>query len=284
MWFDTHCHLDAAEFDADRDEVVARARASGVDGMLVPAVDAAGFARVAACAHRYECAYTLGIHPLYVGQADEGDLDRLREAVRAAMPDPRFVGIGEIGLDHFDPAADRARQRRFLEAQLRLAREMQLPVVLHLRRCADELLAALRRAGVASGIAHAFNGSEQQAQAYVDHGLRLGFGGAATYAGSLRIRRLGAWLPASAIVVETDAPDIPPQWLRIGSAPPRNEPAQLPRIAQELAQLRGMRAEELAAICRANAMDALPRLAALFGGGCAPPSPPAAGPVLASRG
>ena len=212
-WIDTHCHLDAAEFDADRAEVIARARAAGVTRLVLPAVEVANFEAVRALAHAHGLAYALGIHPLYVDRAADADLDRLRDALAAHRDDPRLVAVGEIGLDHFVPGLDRERQAAFYAAQLMLAREFALPVILHVRRSADDLLKHLRRIAVPGGIAHAFNGSDQQAQAFLDLGFRLGFGGALTFERALQIRRLAATLPESALVLETDAPDIPPQWL-----------------------------------------------------------------------
>lgn len=270
MWIDTHCHLDAPEFAADRAAVVARARAAGVGQIVLPAVEVANFDAVRELAHGHGFVYALGIHPLCVGRAEETDLDRLHEALAARRDDPRLVAVGEIGLDHFVPGLDRARQEHFYAAQLRLAREFGLPVILHVRRSADTLLKHLRRAPPAGGIAHAFNGSEQQAKAFVALGLRLGFGGALTFERALQIRRLAHALPLSALVLETDAPDIPPQWLyqtaeqRAAGASSRNEPAELPRIAATLAQLRGIGLQELAEATRANAVAALPRLAAFI--------------------
>jgi TatD DNase family protein len=263
MWIDSHCHLDAAEFDPDRDQVVDRARAAGVQMMLIPAVEASGFERVKALAHRFGFGYALGIHPLYADRAQDGDLDRLAEAVRIAQVDPNFVGLGEIGLDFHEGAPDAGLQEDLYQAQLRLARSWSLPVVLHVRRSADRLLKYLRRIEVPGGIAHAFNGSEQQAREFIACGFRLGFGGSATFTGSLRIRRHAVDAPESAIVLETDAPDIPPQWLHGGADRPRNEPAQLPRIATVIAQLRSIAPEQLAQISRRNVLDAVPRLAAL---------------------
>ncbi len=269
MWIDTHCHLDAPEFAADRGAVVARARAAGVTQLVLPAVEVAHFDAVRELAHSHGLVYALGIHPLYVDRADSADLDRLRAALTARRDDPRLVAVGEIGLDHFVPGLDRARQEHFYAAQLALAREFDLPVILHVRRSADTLLKHLRRTPVVGGIAHAFNGSAQQALAFVDLGFRLGFGGALTFERALQIRRLATDLPLSAVVLETDAPDIPPQWLyrtasqRAAGASSRNEPAELPRIAAALAGLRGLELEALAAATRANAMAALPRLAAL---------------------
>ncbi|RZT97855.1 TatD family hydrolase [Rivibacter subsaxonicus] len=267
-WTDSHCHLDAAEFDPDRDAVVARARAAGVAQIVLPAVEAANFETVRALAHRHRCAYALGIHPLYVQRATEADLDTLRLALRAQLDDPRLVAVGEIGLDHFVAGLDPELQRRFYRAQLEIAAEAGLPVILHVRRSADALLAGLRRVRLSGGIAHAFNGSPQQAQAFVDLGFRLGFGGAMTFERALNLRRLAAELPLDAIVLETDAPDIPPQWLytnaerrAAGEAMGRNEPAELPRIAAVLAEVRGIGLDALAAATEANVRAALPRLA-----------------------
>jgi TatD DNase family protein len=263
VWFDSHCHLDAEEFDADRDEVVERARSAGVHAMLIPGVEVATFERVREVAHRYGFGYALGIHPLYVSRAAEGDLEQLADAVQRAQVDPHFVGIGEIGLDFADGSPDAERQEQFYQAQLRLARAWSLPVVLHVRRSADRLLKYLRRIEVPGGIAHAFNGSEQQAREVTACGLRLGFGGSATFSGSLRIRRLAVEVPDPAIVLETDAPDIAPQWMHLEDGPRRNEPAQLPRIAAVIAQLRSVSPAQLAAINQRNVLDAFPRLTGL---------------------
>jgi TatD DNase family protein len=268
MWIDTHCHLDAPEFAADRAAVVARAAAANVAMLVLPAVEVAHFDEVRRLAHAHDLVYALGIHPLYVDRAAEADLDRLAVALAAHRDDPRLVAVGEIGLDHFVPGLDRDRQERFYAAQLGLARDAGLPVILHVRRSADTLLKHLRRTRVPGGIAHAFNGSVQQAQGFVELGFRLGFGGALTFERALQIRRLARDLPLDSIVLETDAPDIPPQWLyrtaeeRAAGASTRNEPAELPRIAAELARLRGIAPNELAAATRANAIAALPRLAA----------------------
>jgi TatD DNase family protein len=263
MWIDSHCHLDAEEFDTDREQVVERAQAAGVQMMLIPAVEVSEFERLRGVAHRFGFGYTLGIHPLYVAQARETDLGQLSEAVRTAQADPNFVGIGEIGLDFHEGAPDAGRQEHFYQAQLRLAHSWSLPVVVHVRRSADRLLKYLRRIEVPGGIAHAFNGSEQQAREFVACGFRLGFGGSATFSGSLRIRRHAVEAPESAVVLETDAPDIAPQWMHQQAGRRRNEPAQLPRIAAVIAQLRSISPEQLAQINRRNVLDAFPRLAAL---------------------
>ena len=269
MWIDTHCHLDAPEFDADRPAVLARAAAAGVQQIVLPAVEVANFEGVRALAHRHGLVYALGIHPLCVGRAADADLAVLDEALTAHRADPRLVAVGEIGLDHFVPGLSRERQASFYTEQLKLARRHGLPVLLHVRRSADSLLKELRRIPLCGGIAHAFNGSLQQAEAFVALGFKLGFGGTLTFDRALQIRRLAQTLPAEALVLETDAPDIPPHWLyqtaadRAAGADPRaarNEPAELPRIAAELARLRGTTPEALAASTWANARAALPRL------------------------
>ena len=191
--------------------------------------------------------------------------------------DPRLVAVGEIGLDYFVPSLTqsplREKQEFFYRAQLRLARQFELPVVLHVRRSADKLLKHLRDLRASrpwSGIAHAFNGSQVQAQEFLKLGLKLGFGGAVTYARALQLRRLAASLPLDALVLETDAPDIPPHWLytpaeqrQNGVAQGRNTPGELPRIAAVVAELRGMALSDLASATCANTRTALPRLAAL---------------------
>jgi TatD DNase family protein len=269
MWIDSHCHLDAAEFDADRDAVVERARAAGVAQVVLPAVEVATFERVRELAHQIGAVYALGIHPLYVARAQPDDLARLHAALQHHRDDPRLVAVGEIGLDHFVPGLDRELQQRYYLAQLKLARDAGLPVILHVRRSADDLLAGLGRFEVMGGIAHAFNGSAQQAGRFVERGFALGFGGAMTFDRALQIRRLAAGLPAEALVLETDAPDIPPQWLyrraeerSAGATSRRNEPAELPHIARTLTELRGWALDETAHRTSANVRRVLPRLPA----------------------
>ena len=271
MLIDTHCHLDAAEFDADRQALIQRAADAGVHGIVIPAVGRMNFSSVRDLAHAFPGGtYALGIHPMYVHAAEERDLDVLRDLVREALGDPRFVAIGEIGLDFFVPGisqgAERERQERFYAAQLDIAAEFNLPVLLHVRRSQDMLLKYLRRKpGVPGGIAHAFNGSAQQAQAFVERGFALGLGGAMTYARALQIRRHATDIGLEHLVLETDAPDIPPAWLHAPDR--RNAPHELAGIAQVLAELRGMSFEDIAAATSANARRVLPRLAAFMRAG-----------------
>jgi len=268
MWIDTHCHLDAHEFSGEHLAIADAAARQGVGMIVVPTVAVDHFSKVVVlAAQRSNCCYALGIHPLHVPRAEESDLAVLRQAIEQALPDPRFVAIGEIGLDFFVPELQqgplRDKQEYFYREQLKLAREFALPVLLHVRRSQDIILKHLRRIATPGGIAHAFNGSFQQAEAFVALGFKLGFGGAMTFPRSLQIRRLAAQMPLDAIVLETDAPDISPAWLH----PARNTPDQIPRIGEVLAELRAMSVEQVAQHTANNARAVLPRLAAYLGAG-----------------
>jgi TatD DNase family protein len=276
-WIDTHCHLDAPEFTADADAVRLRARAAGVACCVMPAVDVPGFDVCRTLAHRHGDAYALGIHPMFVERAADDALVRLHEALARHSADPRLVAVGEIGLDG---GVQDPRQWEFFRQQLRLARQHGLPVILHVRGAVDQVLKGLREITVPGGIAHAFNGSEQQARMFMVLGFKLGFGGALTYPRATRLRALAAELPPEAIVMETDAPDIAPQWLYVsaehrarGVPQGRNEPGELPRIGAEVAALRGLAPLPWAVQTTANALAALPRLKGVT------PSLPAADPA-----
>lgn len=278
-WIDTHCHLDAAEFGLQTAQVRARAFAQGVVHCVLPAVEVANFEAVRTLAHSGGDSYALGIHPLYVGKALNTDLATLDACLLRYRDDPRLVAVGEIGLDFFVPelcqSPLRERQTYFYLEQLKLARKHGLPVILHVRKSADLLLKGLRSVAAKDGapwqgIAHAFNGSEQQAQAFLGLGFKLGFGGALTYERATQLRSLAANLPLQAIVMETDSPDMPPHWIyktaaqrAAGEPQGRNEPAELPRIGAVLAGLRSLPIEALAAATTRNSLHALPRLRAL---------------------
>lgn len=255
---DTHCHLDAAEFGVDRDAVVRAARQAGVAALVLPAVERANFDAVLDLCRRHDCcAPALGIHPMYVDHAVPDDLAVLESRLAAAP----CVAVGEIGLDYFVEHHDAERQQWFFVEQLKLARSHDLPVLLHIRRAHDVVLKHLRRVKVCGGIAHAFNGSRQQAEAFIELGFKLGFGGAMTWPRALRIRELAATLPLQSIVLETDAPDMPPEWL---GKEGRNSPQQLPRIAQVLADLRGQSLAEIVDATTQNVLAALPKLPQLY--------------------
>ena len=281
FWIDTHCHLDAPELASDLSSVAgvaARASAAGVKHFVLPAVSVGNFAAVRLLAEQFSYSYALGIHPGCVPQANESDLQALNAELTLRHSDPRLVAVGEIGLDFFVPElmkpAMRERQEFFYREQLKLAKAHSLPVILHVRRSADRLLKHLRDLappGGWHGIAHAFNGSQQQADEFIKLGFRLGFGGAVTFDAARQLRRLAAELPLTALVMETDSPDIPPQWLYTtaadragGKLQGRNEPAQLPRIAQQVADLRGITLLALASATTANALHALPKLRGLI--------------------
>jgi TatD DNase family protein len=279
-WIDTHCHMDAPEFGPHHAQALtARALAAerGVGLCVLPAVGVFDFETVQSLAHQMGDAYALGIHPLLVPRAKEGDLDRLDAALTRHADDPRLVAVGEIGLDFFVPdlktPAMVERQTHFFRTQLQIAKRHGLPVILHTRRSVDlvlKQLRAVRPGGGWQGIAHAFSGSAQQARACTDQGLKLGFGGAMTFDTARQLRSLATSLPLGDIVLETDAPDIPPQWLYVTQAArtagmPQgvNTPAEIPRIGSVLAQLRGLTVAEVATATTRNALDALPRLQAL---------------------
>jgi TatD DNase family protein len=268
LCLDTHCHLDADEFGLDRDAVIHRAAQSGVKGVLLPAVRARDHLSVKNLTHQAAqlmpaSCYTLGIHPIFTPEAKESDLDVLRRAVIEALDDPRFVGIGEIGLDYFLPELDANHQSFFFEKQLDLAEEFNLPVILHVRRSQDAILKALRPRKITGGIAHAFNGSFQQAEQFIKLNFVMGFGGAMTFSRALQIRRLAKELPFESLVLETDAPDIPPAWLA-QQLNHRNEPAELVEISAVLAQIRSSSISQTQTICANNALRVIPRWATLL--------------------
>jgi TatD DNase family protein len=247
---DTHCHLDVAEFDPDRQSVLARARANGVAAIVVPGVLAPGWDHLwRFCAGEPDLYPALGLHPVYLDRHQEGDLAALEKFLAEHRP----VAVGEIGLDYFVVELDRQRQQALFETQLEMARAADLPVILHVRKAHDAVLATLRRIRVSGGIAHAYNGSLQQAQQYIDLGFKLGFGGMLTYERSRRLRLLARELPAEAIVLETDAPDLTVAQHR-GM---RNSPEYLPYCLAALAESRGESREELARQTSANARAVL---------------------------
>lgn len=253
MFIDTHCHLDAEEFGNTQEDLVRAAQKAGVTRLIVPSVARANFERVRQLCERFpSCAAAYGIHPMYIDTAMPDDLQLLRELLEKHRP----VAIGEIGLDFFIEHYDRARQEYFFVEQLKLAKAFDLPVLLHIRRAQDVILKLLRQHKVKGGIAHAFNGSREQAEAFIKLGFKLGFGGAMTYGRATRLRTLAATLPLESIVLETDAPDILPAFLARGQP---NKPEYLPRIAETLAALRGMPLAEIAAASTQNANRILHR-------------------------
>ena len=248
--FDTHCHLDVEAFDADRSAILERCRAAGISQIVVPAIHAAGWEKLLDLCHQEAALYpALGLHPVYIDSHHDADLKALEERLVSEAP----VAVGEIGLDFFLTELDQQRQQEIFEAQLQIAREASLPVILHVRKAHDQVLAALRRIRVPGGIAHAFNGSLQQAQQYLDMGFKLGFGGTLTYERSKKIRQLAHDLPLEAIVLETDAPDMVVSQHR-GE---RNSPEYLPTILAALSEVRQEDAASLAEQTTHNAREVL---------------------------
>lgn len=252
MWIDSHCHLDSPEFDADRDDVVAQSQAAGVDAIINLPGHVDHFAQAKATRERYGCLTGFGIHPMWVAGphtiSKREDIATLRAWVEREKPDL----IGEIGLDFFIPDFNQVEQEWFFSEQLKVARDFDLAVSLHVRRSQDHILKHLRRIKVRGGFAHAFNGSAQQAAEFVKLGFCLGFGGTATFPQAQRVRALLRHVPMENVVVETDAPDIPPSFLGTMGSAARNSPVHLPKIGEMLAQVRGMSAESFAAETSAN--------------------------------
>lgn len=253
MLIDTHCHLDARDFKKDLDEVVERARKSDVTKIIIPAINTSNYEAVEGIANRFEGGFfCLGLHPMYLEGVSIEDLQIL-ESILKEKNNPKLIGVGEIGLDFFvdslqSPEQIEKQEYFFLE-QLKLAKKYDLAVVLHVRKSVDRVYKYLNQVGGLRGIAHAFNGSEQQAQKFVEMGFCLGFGGNITYDRALQIRRLAKTLPLQNIVLETDSPDIAPSWIY----KERNEPYHLRKIAEVLADIREITLEELAEATSANA-------------------------------
>ena len=243
---DSHCHLDAPEFDADRDQVVARARAAGVAWQLVPAVDRSGWEKLRGlCAADPGLRAAYGLHPMFLDRHRPEHLDDLAQWLARERP----AAVGECGLDFFVDGLDPDAQRGYFHAQLALAREHSLPVVLHARRAVDEVITALRRTGGLRGVVHSWSGSEEQARQLFDLGFHLGIGGPVTFERAQRLRRTVATMPLEFLLLETDAPDQPDARHR-GQ---RNEPAHLGEVLRTVATLRGADPGDIAAATVANA-------------------------------
>jgi TatD DNase family protein len=254
MFIDTHCHLDATEFKGLQEAIVRGAQAAGVAALVLPSIGRDNFEDVQTLSIRYpNCAPAYGIHPLYTNHAKPADL----ELLRCYLAKQSAIAVGEIGLDFFVAEYDQKSQEYYFLEQLKLAREFDLPVLLHSRRAQDLVLKQLRMCRVRGGIAHAFNGSAQQAAEFIKLGFKLGFGGAMTHSRATRLRQLAASIPLHNIVLETDAPDIPPNFVLPGSP---NKPEFLPRIAQTLADLRGVTLAEIERITTENVLSAIPKL------------------------
>ena len=257
MLIDSHCHLDALEFSDEQDAIIKNALHHGVEKIIIPAVNRKSFDDVIELRKKFpNCFYALGFHPMYIHDMKHGDMDTLKSYLKTYEP----VAVGEIGLDFFVTKDNKTIQEEIFVAQLKLANAFDLPVIMHVRHAIDDVLKNLRRYPVKGGIAHAFNGSMQQAEAFIEMGFKLGFGGAMTYNRATHIQALAKSLPIESIVLETDAPDIPPSWLGHQG---RNTPGELHQIATFFAELRGMNLTSVIETSHQNTLDALPKIVQL---------------------
>ncbi|MBS0195115.1 MAG: TatD family hydrolase [Proteobacteria bacterium] len=264
MLVDSHCHLDAPEFDTDRAAVLERAHAAGVSTLVIPAIAAHGWPKLRAlCAENTGLYPAYGLHPMYLAEHEDRHLAALRHVLRIGHP----VAVGECGLDFHVEGLDAQRQQFYFEAQLKIAREFDLPVIVHARKAFDAVIATLRRIGNAGslagnplrGVVHSFSGSAEQARQLWKLGFHLGIGGPVTFERAQRLRRIVATMPIEFLLLETDAPD-QPDALHRGQ---RNEPARLALVRDIVAELRGVDADELARATAANArrLFAIPQAA-----------------------
>jgi TatD DNase family protein len=252
MYFDTHSHLDQQEFDADRREVIARARAAGVEGILCVAVSAASSQAVVQLAEQYGLPAAVGIHPNSTAEAAPGDWQR----VVGMIDDSRVVALGETGLDRYWDFAPLALQQEYLDRHLRLAQERDLPVILHCRDAAGDLMPMLRAAvarGPLRGVLHAFSGDAALATECMALGLHISLAGNVTYSNKkfAPLQAAAQSIPDDRLLIETDSPYLVPQIFR--GKQKRNEPANVIHTAALLAELRGVSADQLAAVTTANA-------------------------------
>lgn len=246
---DSHSHFDQAEFDVDRDAALARALAAGVTRQVVPAVDAASWPKLrSVCASAPGLHPAYGLHPMCLRNHRPPHVQELRGWLDRGSA-PRPVAVGECGLDYFIEDLDREAQQFYFDAQLRLARELELPVIVHARRAVDAVIASIRRVGGLRGVVHSFSGSPEQARQLWDLGFLLGLGGPVTYERANRIRKVAASMPLDQLLLETDAPDQP----NAGRQGERNEPARLREVLSVIAQLRGVDETVVAEATTANA-------------------------------
>ncbi len=246
MLVDSHCHLDASEFDPDRTAVIERARAAGVQVQVVPAVTAASWPKLREVCQQAPGLYpAYGLHPMFLAEHRPGHLDQLRDWIERERP----CAIGECGLDFFVDGLDAQAQQDYFIGQLKLARDFDLPVIVHARRAVDAVITAIRRIGGLRGVVHSFPGSPEQAAQLDKLGFLLGLGGPLTYDRAQRLQRLVREMPLQQLLLETDAPDQPDAGIR-GE---RNEPARLSVIARHVAALRGADVETVARVTSENA-------------------------------
>jgi TatD DNase family protein len=258
MWIDSHCHMDSIPLCENSKKVISACITEGVESIIIPSVGKENFDKVIKMAGNYkQCVYALGFHPMYLSGFEDGDLDLLEHY----LLNNDSVAVGEIGLDLFVQKNNQSLQENVFQSQLKIAKKFDLPVIMHVRGAIDLVLKNLRKIKVRGGIAHAFNGSFQQADQLIKLGFKLGFGGAMTYPRSKHIQALAKQLPIEAIVLETDSPDMPPEWLGDDE---NNQPKELGRIAEFFCHLRGLEPSKTADIIRVNTIEAIPKLGELY--------------------
>jgi len=236
---DSHCHLDFPEYDNDRDELIESCKQQGITKFIVPGVSCATWPRLKKVTSKYsECYAAYGLHPYFIEEHQSSDISELEKVVKTYHP----IAIGEIGLDYYLKDLDKQKQQKIFHAQLALARDLNLPVILHVRKAHDDVLQALRKYKVNGGTAHAFNGSLQQAKQYIELGFKLGFGGALTFDNAKHLRKLVQDLPLDSIVLETDSPDMRPA----DYTSSRNTPLTILPVLDALTRLRSESKDQIA--------------------------------------
>jgi TatD DNase family protein len=257
MWIDSHCHMDNILLSQSAEKVISASIAEGVNRIIIPSVSKDNFDEVITIAGKYkQCVYALGFHPMYLSGFEDNDL----ELLEYYLSNNNSVAVGEIGLDFFVQKNNQSLQENVFLAQLKIAKKFDLPVIMHVRGAIDLVLKNLRKTKVRGGIAHAFNGSFQQAHQLIELGFKLGFGGAMTYPRASHLQALAKELPIEAIVLETDSPEMPPAWLVNGE---NNQPKELGKIAEFFCHLRGLEPSKTADIIRVNTIEAIPKLGEL---------------------
>lgn len=243
---DTHCHIDFDDYDHDRANVIANATESGVKDIIVPSVAQSSWQKtISTCAQFQQCHLALGLHPVFIEQHQPQHLNELQTLVKKHQP----IAIGEIGLDYYIRSLDQEKQRAFFSKQLILAQQVQLPAIIHNRKAHDDAISIINELNFHGGIIHAFNGSIQQAQKYIEKGFLLGFGGMLTFARSSKLTRLAEAIPLQSIVLETDSPDMTVAQHK-GE---RNSPEYIPFILQAVAKVKKLSTAEVAATTTLNA-------------------------------
>ena len=257
MWIDSHCHMDNVLLYRNSEKVISASLSEGVERIIIPSVSKENFDKVIKMAVKYkQCAYALGFHPMHLNSFEDSDL----ELLEYYLSNNNSVAVGEIGIDLFVQKNNQTLQENVFLSQLKIAKKFDLPVIMHVRGAIDLVLKNLRKIKVRGGIAHAFNGSFQQADQLIELGFKLGFGGAMTYPRASHLQALAKELPMEAIVLETDSPDMPPAWLVNGES---NQPKELGKIAEFFCHLRGLEPSKTADIIRVNTIEAIPKLGEL---------------------